>query len=306
MHLTILGYNSALPAINHSPTAQLLNICERYFLIDCGEGTQLQLRKAKAKFSKINHIFISHLHGDHVFGLVGLVSTFHLLGRDKPLHIFGPKGIKDFITIQLQLSNAHNSFDLQFTELTSQVSEKIFEDEKVEVFNLPLQHRVYCNGFLFREKQKPRHLNIDIIKEFPEIEICDYNNLKSGKDFITSDGKIISNKILTSQAEKQCAYAFCSDTMYNERLIPLLQNVEVLYHESTFLEVDAIWAEKTGHSTAKQAAEIALKSNVKALILGHFSNKQINNKMAFLEEAKQVFPNSYLPKELEELDLRLL
>lgn len=305
MKLTILGFNSALPTANSHPTAQLLNICERYFLIDCGEGTQVQLRKSKSKFSKINHIFISHLHGDHVFGLVGLVSSFHLLGRDKPLTIYGPKGIKQFIQIQLQLSNAHNSFDLHFVELSSHQSEKIYEDDKVEVHTIPLQHRIYCNGYLFQEKTKKRSLNIQAIEQHTEIQICDYTHLKSGNDFVLNSGEIIDNEDLTFDPDKPLSYAFCSDTAYTETILPIIQNVNLLYHEATFLQSEAIWATKTGHSTAHQAATIAQKANAKALILGHFSNKH-HTYIPFLEEAQAIFPNTYLPKELLELDVKTL
>src|SRR5690606_6322497 len=183
LKLTILGFNSAIPKKKSSPTAQLLEINNRHFLIDCGEGTQVQLRKAKAKFSKINHIFISHLHGDHVFGLIGLISTLQLLGKETPLRIFGPKGIRDFIMNQLRHTQSTCSFELDFTELESNQSEKIFEDEKVEVFTIPLDHRIYTNGYFFREKPKLRKLNIEAVKNYPEIDICDYRNLKIGRDF---------------------------------------------------------------------------------------------------------------------------
>src|SRR5690606_15488919 len=183
LKLTILGFNSAIPKKKSAPTAQLLEIANRHFLIDCGEGTQVQLRKAKAKFSKINHIFISHLHGDHVFGLVGLISTLQLLGKETPLTIFGPKGIKDFITNQLMHTQARCTFEIIFEELESKESIKIFEDEKVEVFTIPLNHRIYTNGYLFKEKPNKRKLNIEAVRHHSEIEICDYENLKRGKDF---------------------------------------------------------------------------------------------------------------------------
>jgi len=302
VQLTILGYNSAIPTATSHPTSQFLNICERHILIDCGEGTQVQLRKAKVKFSKINHIFISHLHGDHVFGLVGLISSFHLLGRDKPLYIYGPKGIKDFIEIQLKISNAHNTYDLQFIELSSKTSELIFEDEKIEVHTIPLNHRIYCNGYLFKEKPKLKHLNIEEISKYPEIELCDYQNLKLGKDFILNNEEVIKNERLTFPADESLSYAFCSDTKYKEDIIPIIQNATVLYHEATFLHSEKEWATKTGHSTALEAAIIAKKSKVKALILGHFSNKH-KSYFPFLMEAQTEFQNTYLPNALEELEL---
>ena len=193
-YLTILGYNSAIPTINSSPTAQFLEMEERAFLIDCGEGTQVQLRKAKARFSKINHIFISHLHGDHCFGLPGLIASFRLLGRDMPLHVYGPKGIKKMMETIFTLTETHRGFEVIYHELESRDSEKIYEDNRVEVFTIPLDHRIYCNGYLFREKPKERHLNIEEVSKYPEIETCDYQNLKNGKDYRLSDGFLVSTE----------------------------------------------------------------------------------------------------------------
>ena len=193
LQLTILGCHSATPRTFAHPTSQYLEINNRSFLIDCGEGTQTQLRKYKVRFSKLDHIFISHLHGDHFFGLIGLISTFGLLGRQNDLHVYGPNGIKEIIELQLKLSNSHLKFGLYFHELESNESELIYEDDKVEVHTIPLEHRIYTNGFLFKEKLGERKLNIEVIKENPEIEICDYQNLKNGKDFTTENGTIIKN-----------------------------------------------------------------------------------------------------------------
>ncbi|MBQ0147387.1 MAG: MBL fold metallo-hydrolase, partial [Flavobacteriaceae bacterium] len=209
LELTILGFNSAVPTAFTHPTAQLLNIAERYFLIDCGEGTQVQLRKAKAKFNRINHIFISHLHGDHVFGLIGLISTLQLLGRDTPLYIHGPKGIEEFIMIQLKLTESKCTYDIVFNELSSKKSVLVFEDDKVEVFSIPLNHRVYTNGYLFKEKKKLRKLNMDAIQQYSEIDICDYQNLKNGKDYVMEDGTIIDNEDLTVEGPRALSYAYC-------------------------------------------------------------------------------------------------
>lgn len=298
LKLTILGFNSAIPKKKSAPTAQLLEICNRHFLIDCGEGTQVQLRKAKAKFSKINHIFISHLHGDHVFGLIGLISTLQLLGKETPLCIFGPKGIKDFIMNQLRHTQSNCSFELNFKELESSESELIFEDDKVEVFTIPLNHRIYTNGYLFREKPKLRKLNINEVKKYAEIEVCDYQNLKNGRDFELKNGKIIANEFLTLPPEKSHSYAFCSDTRYKPDIVPIIKDVDLLYHESTFLEDLKDMADYTGHSTAKEAAIIARDANVGKLILGHFSNRY-KNLDVLLEEAKSVFENSFIPKQLQ-------
>ncbi|WDT67456.1 ribonuclease Z [Cloacibacterium sp. TD35] len=297
-YLTILGFNSAIPTVKSAPTAQFLEMEERCFLIDCGEGTQVQLRKAKAKFSRINHIFISHLHGDHVFGLPGLISSFRLLGRETPLHVYGPKGIKEMMETIFRITETHQGFEVVFHELSSKKSEKVYEDNRVEVFTIPLDHRIYCNGYLFKEKPKERHLNMQEISKYPEIEICDYHNLKRGKDLQLSDGYILKNEDLTKPAEPSVSYAFCSDTRYLESIIPIIKNVDVLYHEATFLHDLKEMADYTGHTTALEAAKIARKANVKKLILGHFSNRY-NDLSVFLNEASEIFPETYLPQQLE-------
>lgn len=297
IQVTILGYNSATPTASSHPTSQLINVNERFLLIDCGEGTQVQLRRAKAKFSKINHIFISHLHGDHVFGLIGFISTMQLMGKTTALNIFGPKGIKDFIMNQLRHTRAHCSYELVFHELDFTDSRLIFEDKKVEVYNLPLDHRIYCNGYLIKEKPALKNLNIEAVKQYPEIETCDYMNLKQGKDFVLESGKVVPNSELTFAAKKPLSYAFCSDTRYNEPLAELIKNVDCMYHETTFSEDLKEMAYKTGHSTAKEAATVAQKANAGKLIMGHFSNRY-NDYQILLEEAKSVFENSYLPQTL--------
>lgn len=300
--LTILGFNSAIPTINSSPTAQLLDMEERLFLIDCGEGTQVQLRKAKARFSKLNHIFISHLHGDHCFGLPGLIASFRLLGRTNPLNIYGPKGIKKMLETIFSITETYRGFELIYHELSGSESVKIYEDKKVEVFTIPLDHRIYCNGYLFREKPKERHLNMQAISQCPEIEICDYQNLRNGKDFITESGDVILNAELTTDPNPSTSYAFCSDTRYKEDIIPIIKNVDVLYHESTFLHELKEMADYTGHTTALEAATIAKKAEVGKLILGHFSNRY-NDLSVMIDEARPIFPNSYLPKALEAIKL---
>ena len=271
---------------------------ERAFLIDCGEGTQVQLRKAKARFSKINHIFISHLHGDHCFGLPGLIASFRLLGRETPLHIYAPKGIKEMLETIFRITETHKGFELIYHELESKKSVKIFEDNRLEVFTIPLNHRIYCNGYLFREKPKERHLNMKEIAKYPEIETCDYHHLKLGKDFILSDGYVLKNEMLTTEPSKSVSYAFCSDTRYLESILPIIENVDVLYHEATFLHELKEMADYTGHTTALEAARIARKANVGKLILGHFSNRY-HDLNVFTDEAREVFANTFLPKALE-------
>lgn len=298
IQVTVLGFNSAIPTAHTHTSAQLINVNERFLLIDCGEGTQVQLRKAKIRFSKIDYIFISHLHGDHVFGLVGLISTFQLLGREKTLYIFGPEGIKTFINHQLKLTHSISSFPIEYKELKSTESELIFEDKKVEVYTIPLNHRVYCNGYLVVEKPKLKTLNIEVVKQYPEIETCDYLRLKKGFDFELSNGKIIKNQILTLPAPEPKKYAYCSDTMYKPDIIPIIQGVDLLYHEATFLHELKPTAERTGHSTAKEAAIIAKKAQVKKLMLGHFSNRYQDFKV-LLNEAKEEFSATILPQVLK-------
>ena len=290
LKLTILGCHSATPRSFAHPTSQYLEINNNTFLIDCGEGTQRQLRKYKLNFSKIKNIFISHLHGDHFFGLIGLISTLGILNRQAELNIYGPKGIREIINLQFKLAKSGVGFPLHFHELTSKKSELICEDAKVSVFTIPLKHRVYTNGFLFNEKPKERKLNMKVISEFQEIEICDYQNIKNGKEFIRSNGEIIHNDLLTYPPPPPLKYAFCSDTIYSEDIIPIIKNADLLYHESTFLEDKAELAKKTKHSTALQAAKIAKKGSVKKLILGHYSSryKDIN---LFSQEAKTIFEN---------------
>lgn len=287
MKLTILGCYAATPRTITNPTSQVLEIKNRLFLIDCGEGTQVQLRKNKIKFSKINHIFISHLHGDHFYGLVGLISTFTLLNRTNDLHIYGPKGIKEVITLQFRLSNSWTNYNLFFHVLESKTSEIVYEDEKVIVTTIPLKHRIYTNGFLFREKIGDRPLNIEAVKSF-NIDQCFYQNIKNGKDITLDDARIIDNSLLTFDPVPPKSYAFCSDTVYDESIISIIKDIDVLYHESTFLQQEEVLAEKTMHSTAKQAATIALKANVKNLVLGHYSTRYESITL-FKEEAMTIF-----------------
>lgn len=287
MKLTILGCYAATPRTFTNPTSQILEIKNRIFLIDCAEGTQVQLRKNKIRFSKINHIFISHLHGDHFFGLIGLVSTFTLLNRTTDLHIYGPKGIQEIIKLQLRLSNSWPNYGLFFHELESNESEVIFEDEKVLVKTIPLKHRVYTNGFLFQEKIGERKLNMDAVQNH-KIDVCYYQNIKNGKDITLDNGKIIENAELTFDPIAPKKYAFCSDTAYHEAILPIIKNVDVLYHEATFLQSEESLAKKTLHSTSKEAATIALKANVKQLILGHYSTRYENIDF-FREEAAAIF-----------------
>lgn len=287
MKLTILGCYSATPRALTNPTSQVLDIKGNLFLIDCGEGTQVQLRKFKVKFARIKHIFISHLHGDHFFGLIGLISTFRLLGRDADLHIYGPKGLKEAILLQLKLGNSYTNYRLFFHELISEKSELIYENDKVEVHTIPLDHRVYTNGFLFKEKLGERKLDINAVLN-NDIELCDYRNIKLGKDVVNRSGELIANSLLSSDPERPKSYAFCSDTAYSEAILPIIKNSTVLYHESTFLDEHQNLCNKTKHATAKQAATIAKKANVDKLILGHYSTRYSSISL-FKDEANTVF-----------------
>jgi ribonuclease Z len=292
LKIKILGCYAATPRTISNPTSQVLEIKNHMFLIDCGEGTQVQLRKHKIKFSQIEHIFISHLHGDHFFGLIGLISTFMLLGREKELHVYGPKGIKEAILLLLKLGNAYTTYNLFFHELISKESEVIFEDEKVKVTTIPLKHRVYTNGYLFEEKNTERKLNIDAILNH-NIEKLYYNKIKLGGDITLEDGSVLPNSELSFDPEEAKSYAFCSDTVYNEAIIPIIKKATVLYHESTFLESESHLAEKTMHTTAKQAAKIAKLADVKHLLLGHYSTRYGNIEL-FKTEAQEIFDNILL------------
>ncbi|WP_303319152.1 ribonuclease Z [Flavivirga abyssicola] len=289
MKLTILGCYSATPRTLNNTTSQVLEINNHMFLIDCGEGTQVQLRKHKIKFNRIKHIFISHLHGDHFFGLVGLISTFRLLTREADLHIYGPKGIKEVVTLQMKLADSWTNYNLIFHELTSNKSELIFEDEKVLVHTVPLNHRVYTNGFLFQEKEGDRKLKIEAV-EAANINVAYYRKLTQGFDVVNENGETIKNESVTKAGLKPKSYAFCSDTMYKEDIVPIIKNVDVLYHESTFLEKHAHLGPKTKHSTAKEAATIAKLANAGTLLLGHYSTRY-DGLNAFKEEAQEVFDN---------------
>jgi ribonuclease Z len=287
MKVTILGCYAGTPLVDAHPTSQVLEMGNHLFLIDCGEGTQLQLRRNKIKFSRIKHIFISHLHGDHFFGLPGLISTFRLLGRDADLHIYGPKGIKKGILLLLKLGDTYTNFNLFFHELKSTTPQLIFEDEKLTVTTIPLKHRVYTNGFLFKEKLGERILNKEATEQ-AQIETCYYQNIKKGKDVPNKQGEIIKNALVSLPPKPVKSYAFCSDTMYFSEIVNQIKGVTALYHESTFLEEHAHLCEKTKHSTAKQAATIAKSASVKNLILGHFSTRY-DDTQKFKEEAQTIF-----------------
>ncbi|WP_334055583.1 ribonuclease Z [Polaribacter sp. P097] len=293
INLTILGCHSATPRVNAYPTSQYLEINNRHFLIDCGEGTQRQMRKYKVGFSKIDHIFISHLHGDHFYGLVGLLSTYGILSREKELHVYGPKGIKEVTLLQLKISQSHAKYDIIFHELSYKKSELIFEDDKVSVTTIPLNHRVYTNGYLFKEKEKPKKLHMGNISNYDEIGRADYLNIKAGKDITLTTGEIVPNDELTLPPKKALSYAFCSDTMFKPDIVPIIKEVDLLYHEATFLADREDLAKKTKHATSKQAALIAKEANAKQLVVGHYSGRYKDISL-FQKEAQEIFKNTEL------------
>ncbi len=290
--ITILGSSSATPIYQRHPTAQVLNIHERFFLVDCGEGTLIQMNRYRIKFHRINQIFISHLHGDHYLGLMGLLSTMHLQGRTVPLHIYAPFELQEIVDIQLKYSQTSLRYELVFHPVNSSSSKKIYEDEDVEVHTIILNHRIPCTGFLFSEKQKLRKLIKEKLYEY-NIPVTAYHDLKMGKDYTTPEGKIISNNELTDDPRIPRSYAFCSDTLYNEHIIPQIRKIDLLYHEATFMNDKLERAAETFHTTAAQAAAIAVKAEVKRLIIGHFSARY-KNLYPLLDEAKAVFENTTL------------
>ena len=293
--LTVLGSSSAIPTVDKNPTAQLLNANERFFLIDCAEGTQVQLRKYKIKFHKINRIFISHLHGDHYFGLIGLISSMHLLGREKELHIYAHPKLKDIIDIQLSAANTELCYPFFFHPLFPEKDAVLFEDKKIKISTFPLKHGIECNGFLFEEKRSARKILKEKIKEY-NIPIDKIKGIKNGLDFFTVEDVKILNEELTIENTGSISYAFCSDTKYNEDLLKKVKGVTLLYHEATFMQDRKSRAEQTNHSTTIDAATIAKKANVKHLMIGHFSQRYKSSE-DLLKETKTVFKNTIVAEQ---------
>ncbi|MCE3278611.1 MAG: ribonuclease [Bacteroidetes bacterium] len=288
--LTILGCSSATPTSTRNPTAQLLNVAERFFLIDCGEGTQMQLRKFKIKFQRINHIFISHLHGDHYLGLMGLISSMHLLGRNTDLHIYCPAELQEIIEVQFKYSETRLNYNLVYHHHTYNNDELLFEDEKVEVRTVVLNHRIPCCGFIFREKALTGNISKEVIQKY-KLSIEEILYLKQGSDLTLENGTIVPNEEIISNKTLPRSYAYCSDTIYDERLIPLIKDVDLLYHEATFLHEMLERAKQTHHTTALQAGMIAQKANVKKLMIGHYSARYKDIEPLVME-ARTVFENT--------------
>ncbi len=290
--IKILGSTSAIPVLNRHHSAQLIIIEQNVFLVDCGESTQHQLFKYKVKINRIDAIFISHLHGDHYLGLVGLISTMHLQGRNRELQIFGPPGLDDIIVLQLKLSETFLNYKLTFTSLETDKNIVIFDSPKFTVSTIPLSHRISCSGFLFKEKPKKRRL---IKEKLPaEISLADMAKLKSGEDIVEDNGQVKYENIhYTLPPKKIRSYAYCSDTRYDEDILSIIHRVDLLYHEATFLSDLQERARLTYHSTAKEAALIALKAEVGKLIIGHFSSRY-KDLAPLLEESKAYFTSTYL------------
>jgi ribonuclease Z len=295
IELTILGSSSATPTLHRFPTSQHLQMLDHHILIDCGEGAQMQLRRYKLKRSKIKHIFISHLHADHILGLPGLIFSMNLVDRKDPLHIYAPKELFDFIDLTIRLSDTTLRFEIirHFTQ--AQEPEILLENSLLKVTSFPLYHRVPTTGLLFEENEKLKGINVDACNKYL-IPFTHFNDLKRGKDFIGTDGKIIFNEMVTHPASPKLKYAFCSDTMYDDRVASAVAGVDLLYHETTFMHDKLARAIETMHTTAMQAGEIAKKAQVKKLIIGHFSSRY-DNLQPLLDEAKAVFENTELATE---------
>lgn len=294
--LHILGCGSALPTVEHWPTSQALVVRGKVFLVDCGEGCQLMLRKQRISFSRIVALFISHLHGDHLFGLPGLLGTLALLGRTGVLKIYGPEGIAEFVEfVRSRFMNHPDTYPIEVYEHPTDKSHQIFEDASLKVFTLPLVHRIPTAGFLFEEKCAPLHLD-KAAADFYKIPLADYPEILLGAPYALPDGRVIPNCHLTRKGRVPRRYAFCTDTMYQEELATLIKGVDLLYHESTYLEADKDRAEKHYHSTACDAARIAKTAGAKHLLLGHYSSRYSDNSL-FLQEAQTIFANTSLARE---------
>ncbi len=302
--LTVLGSSSALPTKHRFPTAHVLNVHERFFLVDCGEGTQMQLRKYGIRLSRLNHIFISHLHGDHLFGIYGLLSTLSLLGRTGDLHIHGVKQLEYVLNDHLKYFGGDFSYKVIFHEVNPRKQELVYEDKGLTVHSIPLKHRIPCCGYLFREKTPQRSIHKWTIERY-NLGLADIVRIKNGEDYTLPDGEVIPNSKLSFQPYEPRSYAFCSDTEYSEKVVEAVKGIDLLYHEATFAENLADVAKQTGHSTAAQAATVALQAGVKRLVIGHYSSRYTDEKV-LLDEALKVFPNTELADEGKILDVPLV
>ncbi|HEY9007159.1 ribonuclease Z [Ohtaekwangia sp.] len=300
--VTILGSSGAMPAYGRHPSAQLVEIQNRHFLVDCGEGAQMQLMRLDISHHRIGHIFISHLHGDHYLGLMGLIFTMHLQRRTNDLHIYSHRGLDEIITTQLRYSRSSPSFKIIFHRLEKGERKIIFEDDALTVETIPLQHKIRCSGFLFREKPKPRRIDKTRLPE--GLLIQQIASLKRGDDVVDEQGNILyKNTDLTLSPRKSRSYAYCSDTAFQETIADQIRGIDMLYHEATFANDEILKARDTLHSTAAQAAQLATLAGVSKLLLGHFSARY-KDLTPILEEAKPIFANTHLALEGEEFKLQ--
>lgn len=290
--ITILGCSSAIPTVERNPSGQVINFNDRLYLIDCAEGTQLQLRRYVPRIQRLQAIFISHLHGDHFFGLVGLVSTLSLLGRKKDLHVYGPDGLEEIVMLQIAYSQTQLNYPLFFHTTTPGIAEVIFDEDDFYVTSFPLDHRIPTHGFVFKEKKVLPKIRKEVVFS-EEIPYTEYQRIKEGDDYVTMDGTVLLHEALTIPSAPPRSYAYCSDTRYTEAIIPYIQDVNLLYHETTFLKDMADQAELKFHSTAEQAATIAKLAKVKKLLIGHYSARY-DEPEKLLEEAAEIFPDTCL------------
>lgn len=297
----ILGCGSALPTLRHSASSQVVEIRGKFFMVDCGEGTQIQLRRSRIHFNKISAVLISHLHGDHCFGLIGLISTFGMLGRTAPLHVYAPEDFEPILRRQIDFFCNGLEYKVVFHGIETSACATVYEDRSVTISSIPLDHRIACCGFLFKEKPTLPHIRRDMI-DFYGIPEWQRNNIKNGADWVTEEGEIIPNSRLTYPADKPRSYAYCSDTRFIANLYKEVEGVDLLYHEATYCDEDENRASMYYHSTARQAAMVALKASAKKLIIGHYSARY-DNEEVLLEEAKSVFQDTSLTHEMDVFEL---
>ena len=300
--INVLGCGSAIPTTWHMASSQVVDLRDKLYMIDCGEGTQVQMRKNKIKFSRVNHIFISHFHGDQCFGLTGLISTFGLLGRTGDLFLHGHKDLETYLTPLLKLFCDRLPYKVCFNHIDTTRSDLVMEDRSLKVTSIPLRHRIPCCGYLFEEKETAAHIIKDMT-DFYKVPLYQLQAIREGADFITPEGEVISNNRLVRPAEPARKYAYCSDTLFTPAIVPIIEGVDLLYHEATFNEEDASRAKVTYHSTAKQAAEIAKAAKVKQLMIGHYSARY-EDLTTMKEEAASVFPNVILANEGLKISLK--
>ena len=297
----ILGCGSALPTLRHNPSSQIVEMRDKQFMIDCGEGTQLQLRRSRIRFTKLGHVFISHLHGDHCFGLIGMISTFGMLGRTAPLHIFAHKDLQPILQSQIDYFCQGLEFEVIMHAIDPELNDVIYDDRSLTVTTIPLSHRIPCCGFLFKEKPLLPHIRRDLVDMYG-IPLSQINNIKKGMDWTSPEGEVISSDKLSLPSDPPRSYAYCSDTTYDPGIAKMIEGTDTLYHECTYADEERARARKHFHSTASEAASIARDAHARQLVLGHFSARY-DNETAMLKQARAIFPNSVLAAEGKVIDI---